>query len=303
MANVKIHCPNCHQEYDVDEADLGHEAECEACKKTFILQADVVSSEPPQSKKKEAESDGDIDAAGTDKINDKEKLANLYTLARREFKIGNYKEAIWYYKKIMMDDPDNWEPFFVMSFIKAGHGTQKWETISDEVAVFSKDLDETIRLIEKTTDEAERNDLLSDMVLPSSLEVCNAQMDGMKQILDSIKQLNTWNQENREILIKNSNSIMLLYEKVADLYRKYFQSDRTTYLDIWKMICENVPSEEIHHRVASKIKRLEPNYAIPPVKEIPAVRNPNIRLVIIGISVIVGLACLGCLIAWICMKH
>ncbi len=303
MATVKIHCPNCHQEYDVDQAELGHDAECEACKKTFVLQADVESSETPPSQNMVVESDDDIDVSNTVKIDDKEKLANLYTLARREFKIGNYKDAIWYYKKIIMDDPDNWEPVFVMRFIKAGHGTQKWENIADEVSTFSKELDETIRLIEKTTDENERNDLLSDMVLPSSLEVCNTQMDGMKQILDSINQLNTWNQENREILIKNTNSIMLLYEKVADLYRKYFQKDRTTYLDLWKMICENVPSEEIHHRVASKIKRLEPNYAVPPVKEIPAVRNPAIRLVIIGISVLIGLACLGCLIAWICMKH
>ena len=287
----------------MDQAELGHDAECEACKKTFVLQADVESSETPPSQNMVVESDDDIDVSNTVKIDDKEKLANLYTLARREFKIGNYKDAIWYYKKIIMDDPDNWEPVFVMRFIKAGHGTQKWENIADEVSTFSKELDETIRLIEKTTDENERNDLLSDMVLPSSLEVCNTQMDGMKQILDSINQLNTWNQENREILIKNTNSIMLLYEKVADLYRKYFQKDRTTYLDLWKMICENVLSEEIHHRVASKIKRLEPNYAVPPVKEIPAVRNPAIRLVIIGISILIGLACLGCLIAWICMKH
>ena len=300
MATVKIHCPNCHQEYDVDQAELGHDAECEACKKTFVLQADVESSETPPSKSMVVESDDDIDVSNTVKIDDKEKLANLYTLARREFKIGNYKDAIWYYKKIIMDDPDNWEPVFVMRFIKAGHRTQKWENIADEVSTFSKELDETIRLIEKTTDENERNDLLSDMVLPSSLEVCNVQMDGMKKILDSIKQLKNWNQENREIFIKNSNSIMRLYEKVADLYRKYFQKDRTTYLDLWKMICENVPSEEIHHRVASKIKRLEPNYAVPPVKEIPAVRNPNVRLLIIAVSVIAGLACLGILIAWLC---
>ena len=299
MATVKIHCPNCHQEYDVDEADLGHEAECEACKKTFILQADVASSKPPPSQKKEAESDGDINVSE----NEKEKLANLYTLARREFKIGNYKEAIWYYKKIMMDDPDNWEPAFVMNFIKAGHGTQKWENIAEEVGTFSKELDKTIRLIEKTTGENERNDLLSDMVLPSSLEVCNVQKDGMKQILDGIMQLKNWNQENREILIKNSNSIMRLYEKVADFYRKYFPHDQATFLDIWKMICENTVSEEFQHHVASNIKKFEPNYVIPPVKEVPAIRNPNVRLLIIAVSVIAGLACLGILIAWFCMKH
>ncbi len=292
MANVKIHCPNCHQEYDVDEAALGHEAECEACKKTFVLQADAASPESSSEKK--------IDGGGAVEADDKEKLANLYTLARREFKIGNYKDAVWYYKKIMTDDPDNWEPAFVMNFIKAGHGTQKWENIADEIDTFSKELDETIRLIEKTTDANERNDLLSDMVLPSSLEVANIQMDGMKQILDSIMQLKNWNQENREILIKNSNSIMRLYEKVADLYRKYFQKDRTTYLDLWKKVCENAPSEEIHHGVAAKIKRLEPNYSEPPVKEIPPVRNPNIRLLIIAVSVIAGLACLGILIAWLC---
>ena len=287
---------NCHQEYDVDEADLGRETECEACKKTFVLQADVVSSEPPPSQKKEAESDGDINVSE----NEKDKLANLYALARREFKIGNYKDAIWYYKKIMMDDPDNWEPTFVMNFLKAGHGTQKWENIADEVSTFSKELDKTIRLMEKTTDENERNDLLSDMVLPSSLEVCNTQMDGMKRILDSIMQLKNWNQENREIFIKNSNSIMRLYEKVADLYHKFFPRDHAAFLDIWKMICENAPSEEFQHHVASNIKKFEPNYVIPPIKEVPAVRNPNVRWVIIAISVVVGLACLGILIAWLC---
>ena len=279
MANVKIHCPNCHQEYDVDEADLGHEAECESCKKTFVLQ---------------------MDEGGGVAETDKEKLANLYTLARREFKIGNYKDAVWYYKKIMTDDPDNWEPAFVMSFIKAGHGTQKWETIAEEVGSFGKELDKTIRLIEKTTDEDERNDLLSDMVLPSSLDVCNVQMDGMKQILDSIMQLKNWNQENREIAIRNSDSIMRLYEKVADIYRKYFPKDQATYLDIWKKICENTPSEEMQHHVASNIMKYEPNYVLPPVKDLPPVRNPNVRLMIIAISVIAGLACLGILIAWLC---
>ena len=300
MANIKIHCPNCHQEYDVDEADLGHEAECEACKKTFVLQADAASPKQSSSQNKIVEDNGGAVDSGTAETDDKEKLANLYMLARREFKIGNYKDAIWYYKKIMTDDPNNWEPAFVMNFIKAGHGTQKWENIADEVDTFSKELDETIRLIEKTTNETERNDLLSDMVFPSSLEVCNIQMEGMKQILDSIRQLKNWNQENREILIKNTNSIMLLYEKVADFYRKYFQKERATYMDLWKKVCENAPSEEIHHRVASKIKRLEPNYAEPPVKEIPAVRNPNVRLMIIAISVVAGLACLGILIAWLC---
>ena len=293
MANVKIHCPNCHQEYDVDEAALGHEAECEACKKTFVLQADAASPEPSSSEKKS-------DGGGAVEADDKEKLANLYTLARREFKIGNYKDAVWYYKKIMTDDPDNWEPAFVMNFIKVGHGTQKWENIADEVSDFSKELDKTIRLIEKTTDEKERNDLLSDMVLSSSLEVANVQMDGMKQILDSIMQLKNWNQENREIAIKNSNSIMRLYEKVADLHRKYFPKDQATFLDIWKRICENTSSEELQHHVASNIKKYEPNYVIPPVKEIPPVRNPNVRLLIIAISVVAGLACLGILIAWIC---
>ena len=52
MANVKIHCPNCHQEYDVDEADLGLEAECQSCKQPFVVQKDVPSQEAPQPKTK-----------------------------------------------------------------------------------------------------------------------------------------------------------------------------------------------------------------------------------------------------------
>ena len=52
MATIKIHCPNCHQEYDVDEADLGLEAECQSCKQSFVVQRDAPSQETQPSKSK-----------------------------------------------------------------------------------------------------------------------------------------------------------------------------------------------------------------------------------------------------------
>ncbi|MBR4900862.1 MAG: hypothetical protein IKZ46_07965 [Victivallales bacterium] len=53
MATIKIHCPNCHQEYDVNEADLGLETECQSCKQSFVVQRDAPSQEvpPPKSRK------------------------------------------------------------------------------------------------------------------------------------------------------------------------------------------------------------------------------------------------------------
>ena len=36
---MKISCPHCGQHFDVDDADVGKEADCMNCGKRFVLQA------------------------------------------------------------------------------------------------------------------------------------------------------------------------------------------------------------------------------------------------------------------------
>jgi len=43
---MKVSCPHCGQHFDVDDADVGKEADCMNCGKRFVLQA---SAEPPVS--------------------------------------------------------------------------------------------------------------------------------------------------------------------------------------------------------------------------------------------------------------
>ena len=115
-----------------------------------------------------------------------------------------------------------------------------------------------------------------------------------------INQQDSWNKINREIYITNVNSVMLLFEKIADITLQYFPNERSAILTLWKIVCEHVPSGDIYFRVALKIKNLEPNYVIPPRKKVPAVRNLFVRLLIDAIIIIVGVACFGFLMAWMC---
>ena len=348
MANVKIHCPNCHQEYDVDEAALGHEAECEACKKTFVLQADV-PSEPPRRKTKmtvsvekktslkhmkcemcggsdlvkqdglfvcqhcgakytveEArkmmvEGDGDVVVTGTVKIDDKERLENLYTLARREFKHKNYQESLKYYEAIIIEDPNNWEPLFTIGYIKTGEGEHNWGNVASEIMHFTRVLEESVNLImaSQDKDENEKIRLLDSFILVNSIKVGNAQMGGITRLLNIIKEQDSWNKENRDIYISNLNSIMLLYEKIADIAVQYIPNERSVVLRLWKIACENAPSGELQTRIALKIRELEPNYVKPPAKKIPAVRSIGGQLLIDAVIIVVGLAFFVSIILWL----
>ena len=47
---MKTACPHCGQRFDVEEPDLGKEADCPNCGKRFVLQALSESSEPAQDK-------------------------------------------------------------------------------------------------------------------------------------------------------------------------------------------------------------------------------------------------------------
>ncbi len=317
MATIKINCPNCHQEYDVDETNLGREAECQSCKKTFILQADVVSSEPStpkktkttvsvekkstlkhmkcemcggsdlvkqdglfvcehcgakysveEAKKMMVESDGDIVVSGTVKIDNNSKLENLYTLARREYKNDNYSEALKYYEMILLEDPNNWEPVFAISFIKTGRGNHEWENVASELDSFSKRLEEAVNLLMASNVEDDKNGKLKNVILKSGSNVAHAFKDVIDKTQEDLRLRDRWTVTNRQIYINNSNSIALLLDKLGDICHQYLPEERSMTSQYWKMACAYALSEVIHNQIAVKIMNEEPGYVPPPVKKV-----------------------------------
>jgi predicted Zn finger-like uncharacterized protein len=315
MANVKIHCPNCQQEYDVDEADLGREAECEACKKTFVLQADE-PLEPPRRKTKTTvsvekktslkhmkcemcggsdlvkqdglfvcqhcgakysveearkmmvEGDGDVVVSGTVKIDDKEKLENLYTLARREYNNINFHDALKYYEMILLDDPNNWEPVFMIGLIKYGQGNHDWEDIANDLTLFSNKIDESVKLLMESENEEDKSGILKNVIIKITSNLASKMKEAVDQKQDSLRKTDNWNDVNRQIYIDNINKIALLYEKIGDICHQYLPDEKTKTLQNWKLACAYALSEVIHNQVAVKIMNEEPGYVPPPIKTV-----------------------------------
>ena len=316
MATIKIHCPNCHQEYDVDEADLGLEAECQSCKQSFVVQRDAPSQETQPSKSKKTvtvekkttlrqmkcdmcggtdlvkqeglfvcqhcgakysveearkmmmEGDGDLVVSGTIKIDNNAKLENLYTLARREYRLENYEEARKYYEAIIVDDPNNWEPIFAISFIKAGRGNHEWENVSTEIESFIKRLDESVHLLMEDEKEENKNVTLKNVIVKTVSNMANSLKEVIDKTQEELKLNGKWTETNRQIYINNINSISLLLDKAGDICHQYLPEERSKALQYWKMACAYALSEVIHNQIAVKIMNEEPGYVPPPVKQV-----------------------------------
>ena len=57
--------------------------------------------------------------SGTVQIDNTQEIENLYQLARRSIDEEDYKNAVKYYEKILIMQPDKWEPVYYCAFCEA----------------------------------------------------------------------------------------------------------------------------------------------------------------------------------------
>lgn len=111
MGMVAIKCPQCGADIQLDEnRDFGF---CTYCG-TKVMQDKII-----------------IEHSGSVKIDDSDKLNNLYKLARRAHENNDTENAAKYYSMILTENPDDWEASFYSSFYEA----MSMKLIQFEIAV------------------------------------------------------------------------------------------------------------------------------------------------------------------------
>lgn len=93
-----------------------------------------------------AEEAGQGPADGTVPTGNKKETGNLYRLARRAAEEEDRKNARKYYEKILVTDPDNWEPVYYCAYYQVL--ASKMETVEKAAQVFKNKLTTTFTLLE-----------------------------------------------------------------------------------------------------------------------------------------------------------
>lgn len=107
MPLVPCKCPQCGGELNVDNSKDA--AICEYCNTPFIIEKAITTYNTTINN----------NFAGANITVTGEDLNNLYVLARRAKDTNNVSDAIKYYEKITLQNPNDWEAFFYISYLKA----------------------------------------------------------------------------------------------------------------------------------------------------------------------------------------
>lgn len=94
---------------------------------------------------------------GTVKIDNSQKVDNLYQLAHRSLKEHDFEQAQKYYEQILLEQPDDWEAVFYSAYCK--FIGCKVEDIKDNAEIFLNKLETTFLLL-KTENEEDKEKIL-----------------------------------------------------------------------------------------------------------------------------------------------
>ena len=84
---------------------------------------------------------------GTVKVDNTDRLQNLYTLARRAKDAGNAHDAADYYGQIIIEDPESWEANFYKTYYSCMNTTIA--NMRESCITLANSIESTFRLIKK----------------------------------------------------------------------------------------------------------------------------------------------------------
>lgn len=156
---------------------------CEMCNSTnmvkqygvFVCQDCGTKYSVEEAKKMMVE--GRVDVSGsTVKVDNSNKLENLYTLARRAVQGGDWASAHAYYKSILPEDPNSWEAVF---FAVCAQREGKVTDLTSYGIRMMNSIPQALELIKKNVPESQ-------------------QYDAVKCVADCSKNYSSWMAENAE---------------------------------------------------------------------------------------------------------
>ena len=193
--------------------------------------------------------EGPVDVSGsTVKVDNTDKLDNLYSLARRATDEGNSQQALKYYEQILLEDPNCWEPTFYAAYFSALNilkndnpgssvrhsggsvsiSVNYRDGIAPAIRTFKNSLDRVFDLIEKIKDYDEQKEAVS--AVDAFVEVFH---DGMVSAIENenrrmANEIGNWSQQVEGGTLKsvslqtnNKNIAKELYQSCHDIVDKF----------------------------------------------------------------------------------
>ncbi len=150
---------------------------CEMCGSTelikqegfFVCQTCGTKYSVEEAKKMMIE--GTVDVQGTVKIDTTSQLENLYILARRAKESNNCENASDYYKKIAIENPNDWEANFYSVYFTSKNC--KLSEISSAASNVTNACIESLELIFKNVDEKNKTAYYCEIADATSLLLCD----------------------------------------------------------------------------------------------------------------------------------
>ena len=233
--------------------------QCEMCGSTDIIKQDGVyvcqycgcKYTPEEAKK----------LLGTVRIDNTEKLANLYQLARRAKDENNTALAAKYYNQIVVENPDDWEAVFYSTYYTAMEC--KIAEIATAATTITNNFLTVFKLIAENVQEEKRSDIFAEI---------STRISALSQILENaaVEHYNSHMSVSGVFSESSARITAIIYmvEKFADYMVECFKSSPEVAVSIYKSALEikkksggvNNLSKDWEDSVEEKILKISPQY-------------------------------------------
>lgn len=233
--------------------------QCEMCGSTDIIKQDGAyvcqycgcKYTPEEAKK----------LLGTVRIDNTERLANLYQLARRAKDENNTTLAAKYYNQIVVEDPDNWEAVFYSTYYTAMEC--KITEIATAAVNMTNSFPTIFRLVFDSVDGAERFRTFEEISVKIA-DLTKVLMNGAIEHYNNHKGASGIYSETSA----RTTATVYMVETFADYLAKYFPDDTEAAVSAYKFALDvkkksaniNKLPDKWEDSVEEKILKLSPKY-------------------------------------------
>lgn len=240
---------------------------CEMCGSTDLMKQDGVfvcqscGTKYSVEEAKKMMVEGTVEIAGTVKVDNSNKLDNLFALAHRAKNDGNSENAAKYYEQILTEDPNSWEAAFYSVYFKASNCVIG--NISSAANSVSGCLKSTFRLIKEYVPEEKQQDAYKE-VYNNVYDIGNTLWNAAWYHYLNYNSADSAKPE----LITRTGAIYDMWMNLGNLAQNEF-NDKESALKAYKHIIDVMkPIEAITNRypsetLLSKIRELDSLYVVP----------------------------------------
>ena len=204
---------------------------------------------------------------GTVKIDNSEKINNLYVLARRSREEHNFINASNYYEKILQEEPNSWEPAFYSVYCKAKNC--RIADIYSECINVKNCIPNTLQLVINDNVTIEEKTKIFNQLYKDCLDISNEMYDAAVAHWSGIDNSIKLNYAN-EMMINchTAREILLAF---GDCLRDVSSDEQYLSLIIqaWKgglnsPWFKDLKKTDVADSYVKKIQKYEPDYQLPP---------------------------------------